>query len=153
MTVTATTTIAVVFTEFLQHMRGLEGVSPSGSPLAIQKVAEGEAPLNAYARPFIVVQLLSAKVTGRADIDRIWTVDLKVRIVTEVTTNDGATPEILAHVAAVDDRIEAYQKPAGVDGFVDAEWSVSFPTDPAVGAIVMADSLVSFTVKVAKGSN
>lgn len=137
-------TISTVWTSFYAHMGRTAGFS---------KVAEGEATPGVHPRPYLLVQLLGAVVSSRADRDKLWTASVKLRIVATIPGGETATTEILELMAAAENMMDGYERPTGVEGFENAQWSLTFPTDPSGGNTVMADGLVNFTVTVTRGSN
>lgn len=153
MAVTFRNTISSVFSSLLAHMKGLEGTKGSDSTVNIRSVAEGEALLGASPNASIILQLLEAKITGRSDVDKQWTQDLRIRVVTEVQSAGAATAEILSKIAQVEDKIESFKKPDGVSGLEDAQWAITFDTSPDHGNIIIADSVRKFSVMVSRGAN
>lgn len=145
--------LAVVFLDFFNHIAELVGQTGEDSTLAIQKVAEAEAGFGAHPIPFIVVQMISAMPVARADTDLVWECKVKVRVVSRAINTDGATTEVLTKLALVQNKIQAYDKPEGVDGFDKNEWSFNFPTSPDGPSQIQADSLYCFTVAIARGAN
>lgn len=146
-------TISSVFAGLFEHMKGLEGTSGGGSSIQIRAVAEGEYMLGSHPNASVLLQLLDAKIIGRSDTDKQWQQGLRIRVVTEVPTRDGATSEILSKIAQVEDRIESFSKPTGFSGLEDSQWSITFSVSAEAGNIVTADSTRKFAVMVSRGSN
>lgn len=144
---------AAFWAHFLAHMRQLENTTGEGSTQAIRKVAEGEAVLQAYPIPYVLLQLLGLKVVDRADVDKQWVGKIKIRVVSNITSADGATTEILSKAAQVQNRLESYVKPDGVTGMENAEWAFATLNDANAGALVTADCVVDVAIMVARGSN
>ncbi len=145
--------LADVFLDFFNHMVELVGSPSEGTSPAIQKVAEGEAGLGAHPIPFLVIQFLSAKPIARADTDLVWECQIRIRIISRASGPDGATDELLTKIGLVQNKIQAYTKPLGVDGFDQTEWATTFPISPAGPAMIEADSLHTYTVAIAHGAN
>lgn len=146
-------TISAAWAAFLAHMQELENTSGSGSSLVIRKVAEGEASYDDHAVPFIVLQLLDAEVEQRTDQNKRWQQRLKIRIVSEAQSADGAIVEILSKIAQVEDKIETFTKPDGVTGFEDAKSSITYPQGAQHGDLIVAESIRNFSVVVQRGAN
>jgi len=146
-------TITGVFSLLFSHMKELVGSSGADSNVKIREVVEGENLLGSHQTAYVALQLLGATASGRADTAKQWSVQVKISIVTEVRTADGATVEILSKMAQVDDNIDAFTKTKGMAGLENGEWSITFGTDASHGNIVVADSIRNFTVMVARGGN
>ncbi len=145
--------LATVFADFFAHMKELVGQTGEESDLKIQKVVEGEAPIGMHPIPFVTIQFLKMRTKHRADRDIVWDCQMRIRISTRATSADGATVELLTKAALVTNKIQAYDKPDGVEGFEATEWALTFPIDPTTPATAQADSTQSFTVAVALGEN
>jgi len=145
--------LPTVFATFFAYIQELRGQAGGGSTKAIQKVAEGEAGLGAHPIPYLLVQMVKAKPKARADQDLIWECQIRIRVISQAVSADGATIELLTKLAMVQDKIQTWTLPTGVTGFDQNEWSFSFPIDPTGPAHTQADSLYYFTVAVAHGEN
>jgi len=153
MAATGRTTIAAVWASFFAHMEHLLNATGDGSTKAILAVKEGDAPLTGHPIPYILVQFLKAQAVGRIDKDKEWICSVKIRVVSEIELTGEGTAEILSKVALVQDRIESFQLPEGSSGFSDIEWAITHDTSVEAGNIIMADSVVTYKVNVAKGAN
>lgn len=148
------TTLGELFANFFTHLKTtLEGASNPGSPLPIRKVAEGEGMLDEHPVPFVLVQLLSIKATGRVDLAKKWEVKLKLRVVSAITGADLALSEISNKAGQVENAIDAYVRPDGVTGFEDGEWSFTYEDNPNHGSLIIAESTRTATMIVARGVN
>ena len=145
--------LSTVFLEFFGYVQELVGQTGDGSTLKIEKVAEGEAAIGIHPIPYIVVQFIQATPKARADRDLVWSCQIRIRIVTRTNSADGATAELLAKLALVQNKIQTWRKPDGVDGFDSTIWSLSFPIDPSAPATLQADATYDYTVAVAYGAN
>lgn len=145
--------ISTVWAHFLAHMKGLEGTTGTGSTILIRKVAEGEVVPGAHPVANVLLALTGCKNVGRVDRDKQWAQGLRIRIETTVSSAEGAVTEILSKIAQVEDRIDGYTRPDGSAGFEDADWGISYATDPQRGGTVMAESKRTFTVTVTRGAN
>ncbi len=147
------TTLSSAWINFFTYMQILVGAAGDGGDLTIKKVVEGEHTASSYNKAFVSLQLLKSQVTSRTDNNKVWKQELKIVIFSNALTRDGATSEILAKMAQVEDAIEAYIKPDAVEGFEDADWGITFDSDTNAGSSVSAESTRNFTVIVARGGN
>jgi len=145
--------LSTAWTAFYAHLKQLENTAGNGSVLKIRKVAEGEATFDAWPIPFLVVQLISGKTVSSIDADALWTGQVKIRVVSLIAAANTATSEILSKIAQVEDKITAFVRPDGVNGFNAGDWSITFEYKSSQGSLVVADCLRDFTVAVAKGAN
>lgn len=142
-------TISAVWQSFFAYMQELaQGQTPP-----VTAVIEGETTPHQQEHPFASLQVTSTKVAERAGQDKLWTVACRVRITATSPGDGGGTAAILAAVAIVNDKIEAYAKPDGVAGFEDMVWSITSSLRPDEGNILIADSTVNWTVMVTRGGN
>lgn len=147
------TTIAAAWADLFAKAEQLVGSTGNGSSLKVQKIAEGETGAGAHQKPYILFQLLTARVVSVQDGDDVWECEIRIRIVTWTTQPDGATHEALAKLGLVENFLAAYPRPPGVEGFGDPKWAISYPTDPTSGRTIQLDGMRTFTVAVARGSN
>lgn len=147
MGITNRNTIGETWADFFAHMQELAKTAE------FEAVGEGEAAISALPKPSVVLQLLSWKTVSRANTGKVWSVAIRIHAAAEVVGSLTATSTILEKTAAIEDKIEGYNRPQGVEGFGDGEWSASFPIDPQTGGVVLATSTRHFTVAVAKGQN
>lgn len=142
-------TVPAAWSLFFSHMQTLQ----SGGSAPFRQVAEGEGAPDAYPVPFLLLQLLSAKISSRADNDKQWEMKIRLRAVSESTSADGATTAILSKISATQDKIEALVKPDGVSGFEDGEWSITYDKSAERGNLVIGEMVTTCNVMVTRGSN
>lgn len=145
--------LSTVFASFLAHMKRLEGAAGNGSDQKIRKVAEGEATLDAYQLPYVVLQVLTAKVVGRIDDNKIWECNTRVRVTSVIQLQGQALAEILAKIAQVENTIESFPKPEGTTGFEDPLWGITYQNSPDHGNLIIADATFNYRVVVKRGNN
>jgi hypothetical protein len=146
-------TIRQVWTTFFAHLQGLIGTTGSGSSLAIRRVVEGEGLPDQYPTPFIAVRIDKIEPTSRQDTQKVRTITLRVKFITEVSTANGAAGEMLSKIALIDNKIESFVKPAGVTGFEDNEWGTIYFSDSDKGNKIGAQSELKFTVAMARAGS
>jgi hypothetical protein len=150
----ATNTVGVVWAGFLAWMNGLVGQAGLNSPYPINAVEEGEFADDAYQIPFVGIQLIKYEAVQRHADQKVWEGTVKIRCVSFVETAGGAVAEGIAKAMLISDRIESYVAPIGTNqGFEDAEWAFTYPTDPNAGGTVIVEAVITFRVNVERASN
>lgn len=147
------TTIPAVWILFLAHMKGLQDTSGSGSSQNIRVIHDGEVPFDGLPIPYVALHILSVISIGKIDADKQWEQKLKIRIASLITGADMATAEILSKIAQVTDRVETFDKPNGVSGFEEIEWSITHSISTEQGNMIMADAIIPFSVVALRGVN
>jgi hypothetical protein len=130
----------------------LNGASGYGSTLPVRAVVEGEGPIDGYPIPYVLLRITEVEATSRTDNDKIRQVKVRVRVVSEASTVNGAVSELLSKTAQIDDKIEAFTKPTGTAGFENNKWGMAYDWSTQAGNRVMADSELTFSVRMARGS-
>lgn len=148
-----TTTIPAAFEHLRDYFTQLQGRISEGSQLKIRDVLEGENLPGAAPVPHINLRIQKMTPRGRADRNKVWAIQVGVQVRSEITASDGAHAEILSKIALIQNHLDAYVKPDGVQGLDDSEWSISFPSTSESGNQVHADSIVTMSVVVAPNEN
>lgn len=146
-------TIATTYTALMAHLKEMVGETGGNSDQVLRAVAPGEGGAGEYSVPFLTVRVAKIKIAGNVDGDKEWKVSLKFRIVTQVTTRVDAQVEILHRIAQVEDKIDSFERPDGVSGLEEGEWSPSPATGADAGSISIAEAIKSYTVVVTRGDN
>ena len=139
--------ITTFWSKFFTHMEAMKGTL-AGTTGRYQSVLEGEAGSYSSSPPFILVQLISAKVVERADTKKIWAVEVRVRVVSTIPGTSSATAEITARTAEIENHIEAFELPVDVQQSSKETWSYTFPISSEGGGKVQADSIRTYTVAI-----
>jgi hypothetical protein len=151
------TTVAATWASFLAWLKAqLPGQTGTGSTLAIRTggVYEGNASPDAYAGPFVCAFVTDIKTTGLVGADKTWEVTARIRVVSRTTAASvSAVGEILAKIALVQNKLESFALPAGVSGFNDVTWSITYDASAESGSTVYADCVCRFSIIATKGSN
>jgi hypothetical protein len=147
------TTFEAAFNHLLTAIEGLVGSTGANSSVEVRKVTEGENIVGSAPLAHINVRVQTLVPQGRADLNKVWKVQLGIQVRTEIRQTRGAHTEIFAKVALVQDFLDAYRKPDGVEGLDNTEWSVSFPAKTDSGNEIHADSIMTMTLVVAPNAN
>lgn len=147
------TNLSSVWTLLFAHLKTLENTVGAGSTLLIRKVAEGEAAIDFHPIPYLLVKLETSQVVGRVDTDKQWEAVAHFRIVSQTLTSEAATAEILSKIAQVEDKLDAFVRPAGFSGFENSKWETIYDNSPDRGNLVVANCRRTCTIAVARGAN
>lgn len=147
------TTFETAFNDLLTGLEGLVGATGVNSSVEVRRVTEGENIVGSSPLAHINVRVQTLVPKGRADLNKVWEVQLGIQVRSEVRQTRGAHTEIFAKVALIQDFLDAYQKPEGVRGLDNTEWSVSFPAKTDSGNEIHADSIMTMTLTVAPNAN
>jgi hypothetical protein len=145
-------TLPKFWTAFFEHMKKLEGTT-AGTNFRYQEVVEGEAGSASRQPPFVLAQFVSATVQSRADNAKTWLCQMRIRVVSNIPARDGATSELLARIAQVENHVESFANPTGVTGAGSEMWTFTFPISPEGGGRVQADSIRNYSVTIDAGAN
>lgn len=148
-----TTTFRAAFLDLLTYLEQLIGISGNESNVTIRKVLEGENIIGSAPLAHINLRFQTIKSVGRADRNKVWEVQLGIQVRSEIRSARGGHTEILSKVALIQDKLDAYVRPSGVQGLDNSVWSISFPSSATQGNEVHADSILTMTVVVAPNQN
>ncbi len=144
-----TTTLKVFWELLYQHMQTtLEGTVGEESGVAITQVAEGEVTPGQYTIPFVVVQLINFEAEQRTGEAKLWVGKVKFKIVSVQHSALRPTVEIMDKIAQVQEAIDTFVRPAGATGLEDGEWSVTYPSTPNTGDLIIAEHVATFSINV-----
>ena len=147
------TTFEAAFLDVLSMLEGLVGRAGANSSVNVRSVSEGENIVGSHPLAHINLRFQTMETEGRADLNKVWKFQIGIQVRTEIREARGAHSEIFSKIALVQDALDAYARPVGVQGLDNSEWSVSFPARTGHGNEVHADSVLTMTVVVAPNAN
>lgn len=149
------TTVRATLDELATKLRaGLIGDPPT-SAKPLRRVEVGESGVEQYARPFMTIAPVRARLIGVMDNDKLVEVVVAMKLVTDVIE---ANPHdaVLSHVGAVEDYFDSIVDSGvleGAEGFDARTWSFQYPKGTAGARVASATAELSFIVKIERGQN
>jgi hypothetical protein len=149
------TTIQAGVAALVDLLRDEVQADPPTAGTPFRRVVEGPTGLTEHPRPFVSVHVVSTRVVGAVDGDKLVSVALVLRVVGDAI-GAGAHAAMLQLVGAVEDAVESWEDDgvvAGVMGFEAWDWRMA-PGESAGGVkAVSAEARVGIVVRVVRGAN
>lgn len=149
------TTIRAAIDEFLSKLITNLAAEPPTGTKPFRRVVIGEAAADEHPRPFLAVRLTRAAPIGAVDDDKLFEVELRLRLVTDVTGGD-THGEMLNKVGAIEDYLDGIRNTGvldGAEGFDDRAWTFTYPTATSGARLAAAEAAQSCVVKVRRSQN
>ncbi len=149
------TTIRAAVDELVSKLRANLAANPPTASKPFRRVEVGEARLEEYTRPFLVLRVLRARPIAVTDDDRVFEVATELRIVTDVTASDPHAA-VLDKIGAVEDYLDAIRDTgviAGTEGLDDRAWAFTYPRQTSGSRTIAAEAQQTMIVKVQRTYN
>lgn len=149
------TTIKAAIEELTAKLRANLVADPPTAAKPFRRVEVSGGVAEAYARPFLTLELTRFRPVGVTDNDRLIAVELSMRIATDLSASDPHA-RILDTIGAVEDYFDTIVDTGvheGAEGFDDREWTVEYPRTTAGARRATASARQICVVKVQRGNN
>lgn len=151
----ATTTLRTACTGFDTLMQTLVSASTGGDAASIRKAQWGNGAPSSAPLPHLSYQVIRASRAASGPSEYMWKLQIKARIVFQVSgglTSD-AQDDMATYVALVSNAFDAWERPTGISGAENIEFTLVPPTNPTHGNMAITEGFINLNVRVSKGAN
>lgn len=148
----STTTMEAALTSFKTKMDEAVSVSLTSPTASIRSCIWGQGAPTQRGLPFLSLQVLRITRGGYEDNNNLWKVQIKRRIVFDISAPQGIMADSQRYIALIENLMDGWS-PTGVEGFEDGDWSPTYPTEGDHGVMSYLDSLLTINVRTVRGAN
>lgn len=149
------TTIKSAIDELVSKLRTNLVADPTTTTKPFRRVEPGTGELEHFARPFLAVRAVRARVASIIDGDKIIEVTIEMRIVADAIGVDPYTA-VCDQMGAVEDYLDSIRETGVIDGatgFDERTWALATSNSGSGSRVSTAIAQQTLIVKVQRGFN
>ena len=148
-----TTTLIAALEAFKTCVSGVLSADPGGTAARIRSVYWGQGAPTDTGLPFLALQVLDILPTSGTDGGHEWTVQLKLRIVFDVSRIDKACDDVIRYLVQITNLLDVWLPADGIEGGEGFKWAPTLPADPSQGSMGYIEAEGTLLVRTTRGNN
>jgi len=149
------TTIKSAIDALVSKLRINLVADPPTAAKPFRRIEAGVGEVEHFARPFLTVRPIRARVASVVDGDKVIEVTIEMRIVADAVSVDPYTA-VYDQMGAVEDYLDSIREPGVIDGaagFDERVWALETPKSGSGSRVSTATAQQTLIVKVQRGYN
>lgn len=149
------TTIKAAVEELVTRLRTNLVADPLTASKPFRRVEAGVGDSEHYARPFLTVRAVRARVASAVDDDKVIELTIELRIVADIVGVDPLTA-VYDQMGAIEDYLDSIREGGVIDGaagFDDRVWALETSKASSGARVSTATAQQTLMVKVQRGFN